>query len=104
MDCFTCSSLHSQCGRSLCLVFREVQEVFAVIKDFSGRLCGVQNGLAILESRDGITWSIPENSLFMKREVILADGTSVPVVHLERPQLLLDKRGIPLVLMDIKGF
>lgn len=71
---------------------------FAVIKDFSGWLGGVQNGLAVLESGDGIEWSIPENSLFMKREVILADGTILPVVHLERPQLLLDERGIPLVL------
>ncbi len=74
------------------------RKFFAVIKDFSGRLCGVQNGLAILESRDGIAWSIPENALFMKREVILADGTITPVVHLERPQLLLDKEGVPTVL------
>ena len=70
----------------------------AVIKDFSGRLSGVQSALAILTSQDGVTWQVAENPLFMEREVLLTNGKTIPVVHLERPQLLLDKNGIPLVL------
>jgi hypothetical protein len=77
---------------------RKYKGFFAVIKDFTGRIGGVKSGLALLESKDGITWRIPENSLFMEREVTLSDETTIPVVHLERPQLLLDRRGIPLVL------
>lgn len=71
---------------------------YAVIKDFSGQITGVEPGLAILESMDGISWTQPTNPFFMKKEVQLKSGEVVKVNRLERPQLLLDEAGNPLVL------
>ena len=51
-----------------------------------------------MESEDGISWKLPESSLFMKKELRLRDGTKVKVKRLERPQLLVDEDGFPEVL------
>ncbi|MEN8125901.1 MAG: glycoside hydrolase family protein [Bacteroidota bacterium] len=79
--------------------YRKANEKFyAVFKDFSGKITGDEPGLAILESQDGITWLKPENSFFMKKEVVLKNGDTIKVNRLERPQLLVDKNGDPKVL------
>ena len=69
-----------------------------MIKDFSGEITGVEPGLAILESEDGVAWSKPANSFFMKKELILKNGGLVKVNRLERPQILLDENDDPIVL------
>ena len=74
------------------------QEFMAVVKDFSGRLTGHKKTLALLSSKDGLSWDLTEHQLFMKRELHLPDGSVLPVDRLERPQLLLDKDGIPTVV------
>jgi hypothetical protein len=74
------------------------QKLYAVFKDFSGRITGEEPGLAILESDDGIRWEKPLNSFFMKKEVKLMSGKQIKVHHLERPQFLIDESGNPLVL------
>ena len=51
-----------------------------------------------LESYDGIKWAKPANSLFMKKRLIFNSGDTINVRHLERPQLLIDKDGNPLVI------
>ncbi len=71
---------------------------YAVIKDFSGRITGSEPGLAILESIDGIKWTQTEVSFFLKKELTLKNGNTIKVNRLERPQLLLDENGNPLVL------
>mgnify|MGYP002396473440 CR=1 FL=1 len=71
---------------------------YAVIKDFSGRITGSDPGLAILESPDGISWVKPVNSFFMRKELILQEGGKIKVNRLERPQLLVDRKGNPLVM------
>ena len=71
---------------------------YAVFKDFSGRITGGDPGLAMLESVNGISWEIPVNSFFMKKEVKLMSGELIKVHHLERPQLLIDDTGNPKVL------
>jgi hypothetical protein len=71
---------------------------YVVLKDFTGRITEGKPGLAILESVDGIIWTKPENSFFMKKEVVLKNSDTIHVHHLERPQFLLDKNGNPLVL------
>ena len=55
--------------------------------------------LAIMRSNDGIKWQLPQHSLFMKKELILANGDTVKVKRLERPQLLLNEEGDPEVLL-----
>ncbi|MBS2213576.1 glycoside hydrolase family protein [Carboxylicivirga mesophila] len=74
------------------------ERFYAVIKDFSGQITGAEPGLAILESKDGMSWTQPANPFFMKKEVQLKSGEVVKVNRLERPQLLLDEEGNPLVL------
>ncbi len=74
------------------------KKFFAVFKDFTGRITGQNPGLAIMYSNDGEHWEKKANALFMPLELNLSDGTRVAVTHLERPQLLLNDQGVPLVL------
>ncbi len=71
---------------------------YAVFKDFTGKFTKGKPGLAIMYSEDGIDWKLPENSLFMKKEIILANGDTITVDRLERPQILTDADGNPIVL------
>jgi len=74
----------------------ESDSFFAVFKDFSGNYTGGDPGLALMQSRDGIRWEMPPDPLFSRLELRFADGTVLPVAHLERPQLLTDQVGNPL--------
>lgn len=71
---------------------------YAVFKDFSGRITGQGKGLAIMHSKDGEHWEKGENALFMPLELTLKSGEKVAVNRLERPQLLFDEDGLPIVL------
>lgn len=71
---------------------------YAVFKDFTGRFTKQGPCLAIMYSEDGIDWHLPENSLFMKKELRLKSGEILKMDRLERPQILLDEEGIPQVL------
>jgi hypothetical protein len=71
---------------------------YAVVKDFTGKLTRSEPGLALLKSEEGLEWSPAENPLFMKKELLLKDGTILKVDRLERPQLLLDENDDPKVL------
>lgn len=74
------------------------EKFYVVFKDFSGKITEGKPGLAILESSDGINWIKPDNSFFMKKQVILNSGDTIKASNLERPQLLIDKDGNPQVL------
>ncbi|WP_294596697.1 glycoside hydrolase family protein [uncultured Rikenella sp.] len=71
---------------------------YAVFKDFTGAFTRSEPCLAVMRSRDGIEWELPEQSLFMKKQVVLPSGEVAKVARLERPQLLVDEQGVPLVL------
>ncbi|WP_307757396.1 glycoside hydrolase family protein [uncultured Mediterranea sp.] len=71
---------------------------YAVFKDFTGSFTKGKPGLAIMESKDGIHWKLPENSLFMDKKIKLKNGGWIDVDRLERPQLLLDENDEPIVL------
>ena len=71
---------------------------YAVVKDFNGKLSGSEPGLALLQSVDGMDWNPASFPLFMKKELILKDGTILKVDNLERPQILLDENDDPMVL------
>lgn len=71
---------------------------YAVIKDFTGKLTRGGPGLALMQSVDGMDWTLAPSPLFMKKELILKDGTRLKVARLERPQLLLDENDDPLAL------
>lgn len=71
---------------------------YAVFKDFNGQFTKGEPSLAIMESEDGIRWTLPENSMFMKKELCLKSGEKLKVNRLERPQILPDVHGKPAVL------
>lgn len=78
--------------------YKKKKRFYAVIKDFSGKITGDEPGLAILESIDGIAWTKCKRSAFMKKKLILKNGKTIHVKRLERPQLLLNADGDPLVM------
>lgn len=74
---------------------------YAIIKDFSrsGKLTPQFGSLALITSDDGIAnWKPAENPLVSLRQYINETGDTIKLAHLERPQLLLDNDGQPLVL------
>lgn len=77
---------------------RKDQLFYAVFKDFTGHFTQAGPCLAIMYSEDGIDWKLPKNSLFMKKELVLASGDTIQVNRLERPQILLDADDNPQVL------
>lgn len=77
---------------------KKYNQFLAVVKDFSGQLTGHKKTLALLSSKDGISWNLTKHPLFMKKELHLTDGSLLPMDRLERPQLLLDENGIPKIL------
>jgi hypothetical protein len=77
--------------------YEKYQCFFVIVKDFTGKITGGEPSLALLSSKDGIRWEKPENSLFMNKELKLKNGSLIKLFHLERPFLLLDDFGKPLV-------
>ncbi len=77
---------------------RDHERFYVILKDFTGRITAGKPGLALLESMDGIKWTKPENSFFMKKQVTLKTGETLEVNRLERPQLLTGENGDPKVL------
>ncbi len=77
---------------------RKDKMFYAVLKDFTGKLTGGESGLAMMQSEDGIEWVPYSSPLFMKKELMLKDGTHIKVNRLERPQLLLNENDDPVVL------
>lgn len=74
------------------------KKFYVILKDFTGRITKDKPGIALLESEDGLKWSRPADSFFMKKEVVLQSGDTIKVDRLERPQLLIDDKGDPQVL------
>ena len=48
-------------------------------------------------SKDGSTWSEPRTGAY-NTTVQFTDGTSMTCVRRERPQMVLDRKGVPLVM------
>lgn len=74
------------------------ERFFAVMKDFTGKITGGDPGLAMMESPDGINWRKAKETFFMRKELLLTGGDTVKVHRLERPQLLINEKGLPEVL------
>jgi arylsulfatase A-like enzyme len=80
---------------------RRRDRYFAIVKDFSqsGTLTPQFGALALITSEDGIhDWRRADHPVVSLRELRNEDGTTTGLAHLERPQLLLDEDGQPLIL------
>lgn len=71
-------------------VWRDGDRLLAIMKDFSGAFAGGGAGsLALLESRDGLTWRPCARPLAMRKQLRHVDRGLLEPFRLERPQLLL---------------
>lgn len=76
---------------------------FMLFKDMSGRLCGVPNGIAIIDSDDGIAWDPSRARLAFVPGWPTAQGLQ-RVHRLERPNLLMrDGRPVALYCAALNG-
>lgn len=71
---------------------------YALVRDFKGNITGHGHSMALFKSADGINWQTADNPLASDLTITWENGTTEHVARLERPQLLLDKLGEPLVL------
>ena len=77
---------------------RHDQRFYAVVKDFNGKLTGSEPGLALMQSNDGIKWIPAASPLFMKKELILKNGTAA-----ERKALLQRNLGVDVAQVHVFG-
>jgi len=72
---------------------------WAIVKDFKGAFTGTgKMSLALFESSDGVQWHPAKHPLVSGLELHMADGSTLSLEKLERPQLLM-KDGEPAVLI-----
>ncbi|PKB00504.1 hypothetical protein B0O79_3970 [Flavobacteriaceae bacterium MAR_2009_75] len=77
---------------------QKTNHFYAIVKDFSGKITEKEPGLALIVSKNGLYWRKAAQPLFMKKQVDLISGETIKLHRLERPQLLTDNNGEPLVL------
>ena len=71
----------------------------AVVKDNNGIFTGHGYSLAQFESRDGFDWRPAQHPFVTTPEIVWTDGRRKKLNALERPQLVFDERGVPIVLL-----
>jgi len=74
------------------------ERYYALVKDFTGGIIGGEPGMALFTSLDGVDWDLSRHPLAVPRHLRFADGTVLPMKHIERPQILRDAAGRPRVL------
>ena len=82
----------------------ERERYFAIVKDFypgedrSRTLTPQFGALALVESADGLDWTPAAHPIVSLRALRTNAGETLPLTRLERPQLLFDDDGVPIVL------
>ncbi len=76
------------------------KRIFALVKDFNGNVTKAGKSIALFESIDGIEWHRSKHLLASDLRVKWENGKSNKLFFLERPQLLFNEEGEPIVLYD----
>jgi hypothetical protein len=66
-----------------------------IAKDITGEITGEFHSGAHFLSDDGINWHVTDEPQAYSKTITYSDGTTTTLGSLERPQLLLDEKGIP---------
>lgn len=66
-----------------------------IAKDMTGKITGEFHSGAHFLSDDGINWQVSKHPQAYSRTIKYSNGTTTTLGSLERPQLLLDRNGIP---------
>ncbi|MFA7344776.1 MAG: glycoside hydrolase family protein [Terrimicrobiaceae bacterium] len=72
---------------------------WAIVKDMGGYFTGRGKSLALFQSSDGFDWKTAPDCFVSDTSVLWEDGTRRALLSLERPQILMDPRGVPSVLL-----
>jgi len=78
---------------------RARKRYYAVVKDNQGDFTHAGRSLALWESSDGFEWKLAAHALVSTTDITWADGRKQHFFALERPQLLFDGSGEPVVLL-----
>lgn len=76
-----------------CLWFDEVMDKYYMVCHVIGK-----SELALLNSENGVDWQPDERAVFMKKEFTLSDGTIWKPKRVERPFVLTNEKGQPIML------
>ncbi len=74
------------------------ESFYALVKDFNGEITKAGPSIALFKSQDGIKWDLAKNLLASDLTIQWEGGEKQKVAHLERPQLLFNKIGEPIML------
>lgn len=83
-------------------VWIENDAYWMVAKDMSGTIVGHIGDVALFTSEDGVDWKVSEHSLAWRRIIAWEDGREEAVLHMERPQMLIED-GKPVCLYTAIG-
>lgn len=72
---------------------------YAIVKDNKGDFTHAGRSLVLWESPDGFDWKLAAHPLVSTTDITWADGRKQHLNALERPQLLFDESGQPVVLL-----
>jgi predicted GH43/DUF377 family glycosyl hydrolase len=78
-------------------IWRGEDRYWAIVKDFKGGFTGQGTSLALFDSSDGIKWKPAAHPLVSTLNLRWADGNTMKLSKLERPQIFLEN-GVPAVL------
>jgi hypothetical protein len=78
-------------------IWRGKDRYWAIVKDFHGSFTGQGTSLALFDSTDGIAWKPAAHPLVSTLNLKWADGKTMKLSKLERPQIYLEN-GEPAVL------
>ena len=78
-------------------IWRGEDRYWAIVKDFKGGFTGQGTSLALFDSSDGIKWKPAAHPLVSTLNLRWADGSTMKLGKLERPQVFLEN-GVPAVL------
>jgi hypothetical protein len=76
-----------------CMWFDKVLNKFYMVCHVMGK-----NELALFNSKNGVDWQPDERSVFMKKEFMLSDGSIWKPERVERPFVLTNEKGQPIML------
>lgn len=80
-------------------IWYQEDRYYALVKDFQGYFAGQKGSVALFDSFDGIDWQPSEHANGFDRRVVWEEGKTEDFFRMERPQILLDDKGRPEVLL-----
>lgn len=84
---------------------KKLDKYYAITRDVIGQFTGEDGGLALLQSDDAVNWTSVKHPKVVPTNLKWANGTvfDKKASHVERPFLIMDEKGKPLLLFGAMG-